>query len=74
MEQAGQNDFVFLMESGCRISLLVGGVGIMNIFLRPSGKNREIGIRRALGARLGHRHATLLETMALTGLGVSLVF
>ena len=55
------------------ISLLVGGIGIMNIMLATvTERTREIGIRRALGAR--QRHITvqfLVETVVLsTGGGV----
>ena len=50
------------------ISLLVGGIGIMNIMLATViERTREIGIRRALGAR--RRHITvqfLVETIVLS--------
>jgi len=50
------------------ISLLVGGIGIMNIMLATvTERTREIGIRRALGAK--QQHITiqfLVETVVLT--------
>lgn len=53
------------------ISLLVGGIGIMNIMLATvTERTREIGIRRALGAR--QRHITvqfLIETVVLSTAG-----
>ncbi|MFQ5591183.1 MAG: ABC transporter permease [Phycisphaerae bacterium] len=55
------------------ISLLVGGIGIMNIMLATvTERTREIGIRRALGARQGHIAAQfVVETVVLsTGGGV----
>lgn len=53
------------------ISLLVGGIGIMNIMLATvTERTREIGIRRALGAK--RRDITqqfLIETVVLSGVG-----
>ncbi|MCH7591230.1 MAG: ABC transporter permease [Planctomycetes bacterium] len=53
------------------ISLLVGGIGIMNIMLATvTERTREIGIRRALGARQGHIAAQfLIETVVLSACG-----
>jgi putative ABC transport system permease protein len=53
------------------ISLLVGGIGIMNIMLATvTERTREIGIRRALGAK--RRHITLqflIESLILSAAG-----
>jgi putative ABC transport system permease protein len=53
------------------ISLLVGGIGIMNIMLATvTERTREIGIRRALGARRRHIiQQFLTETVVLTASG-----
>ncbi|MEN6498728.1 MAG: ABC transporter permease [Thermoguttaceae bacterium] len=53
------------------ISLLVGGIGIMNIMLATvTERTREIGIRRALGATRGDIIQQFLsETVVLSGLG-----
>ncbi len=54
LEQAETTKMMFMVFMGliAAISLLVGGIGIMNIMLATvTERTREIGIRRALGAK-----------------------
>ena len=66
-----QRTFNFIMVGIAAFALVVGGIGIMNIMLATvTERTREIGIRRALGAK--RRHITLqflIETtvISLTG-------
>ncbi len=66
-----QRLFSIVLGSIAAISLLVGGIGIMNIMLATvSERTREIGIRRALGARKRDIIIQFLsETLMLTFLG-----
>lgn len=73
LKQADQlrNIFNVVLGSIAGISLLVGGIGIMNIMLATvTERTREIGIRRALGARrVDITQQFLIETIVLSGTG-----
>ena len=73
LEQAETTRIMFNVFMGliAAISLLVGGIGIMNIMLATvTERTREIGIRRALGAKQGDIiRQFLVETIVLSVVG-----
>ncbi len=73
LEQARTQKLIFMCFMGliAAISLLVGGIGIMNIMLATvTERTREIGIRRALGATRMHIILQfLVETVTLSIVG-----
>jgi putative ABC transport system permease protein len=73
IEQAKTTKLMFMVFMGliAAISLVVGGIGIMNIMLATvTERTREIGIRRALGARRSDIiRQFLVETIALSVVG-----
>ncbi|MBU4271435.1 MAG: ABC transporter permease [Planctomycetes bacterium] len=73
LKQAKTTRLMFIVFMGliAAISLVVGGIGIMNIMLATvTERTREIGIRRALGAKRGDiTRQFLVETVALSVVG-----
>ncbi|MBC8264277.1 MAG: ABC transporter permease [Anaerolineales bacterium] len=69
--QATMGTFTVLLGSIAGISLLVGGIGVMNIMLvSVTERTREIGIRKAVGAKRRDIMAQfLVEAIVLTFLG-----
>ncbi len=73
LKQAAETKRIFSIVLGsiAAISLLVGGIGIMNIMLASvTERTREVGIRRALGAKRRDIVVQfLVETVLLSGVG-----
>ena len=73
LEQSRRTQRLFdvVMGAIAGISLLVGGIGIMNIMLATVlERTREIGVRRAMGARqVDIRNQFVLEAFAITVTG-----
>jgi putative ABC transport system permease protein len=73
LEQVRRGMLVFKLFLGAitGISLVVGGIGIMNVLLASvAERTREIGVRKAIGARPGDVLVQFLaESVAISGLG-----
>jgi len=73
-QQETSRTFTLLLASIASVSLLVGGIGIMNIMLvTVTERTREIGLRRAVGAtRDGIQTQFLVEALLLCALSGAL--
>lgn len=70
-QSAMRDTMTILLGSIAAISLLVGGIGVMNIMLvNVTERTREIGIRMATGARTRHvMQQFMLEALLVSALG-----
>ena len=76
LRQAEQTKRIFniVLGSIAAISLLVGGIGIMNIMLATvTERTREIGVRRALGAKRQHIIMQFLAETVVLSIGGGLI-
>lgn len=73
LRQAGKI-FTLLLAGAAAVSLLVGGIGVMNIMLvSVTARTREIGLRMALGARMQDVMTQfLVEAVTLAAVGGAL--
>ncbi len=80
MEQEKKESRIYnlLLASIATISLIVGGIGIMNIMLATvSERTNEIGIRRAIGGRksdIMNQFITEAMAMSITGGIIGVIF